>query len=110
MKDLDIDKLLSVMDKPQTGNNIESIMKALEQADNILKQFEVVVNRLDHLGLKPLIVRGLGKQLGVDAESPLKSEYKSKAHEDVIKGLNNLSEADLLKQIGAGANVQGTND
>jgi 3-deoxy-D-manno-octulosonic-acid transferase len=106
MKELDINGILSAMEKPATASNLKTVLDMLQQADVVLKQVESVMQRLDNMGLKPLIVRGLGVKLGIDAESPLKSA-KSPTHEKFIQGINQLSEEELLKQVGAGANVQG---
>jgi len=74
MKDIDIDSVLKAMEKPAVGDNLTKIMDVLGQADTFLKQIEVLMTRMDRMGLKPLVVRGLGKQLGIDAESPLQGE------------------------------------
>lgn len=109
MKELDIDMVLKAMEKPTVGNNAESIMNMIGQADQFLKQVETLMQRMDRMGLKPLIVRGLGVKLGVDAESPLKSEkveYKSETHRKYIDTINNLSEEELMKLMsGSGGNV-----
>jgi hypothetical protein len=109
MRELDIDAVLKAMEKPAVGNNAESIMQMLAQADQFLKQVEILMQRMDRMGLKPLIVRGLGVKLGVDAESPLKSEkpeYKSETHRKYIESINALSEEELKKLIsGSGGNV-----
>lgn len=109
MKEVDIDAVLKAMEKPTVGSNAESIMHMLSQADQFLKQVEVLMQRMDRMGLKPLIVRGLGVKLGVDAESPLKCEkpeYKSETHRKYIESINALSEEELKKLIsGSGGNV-----
>ena len=109
MKELDIDAVLKAMEKPTVGNNAESIMNMLGQADQFLKQVETLMQRMERMGLKPLLVRGLGVKLGVDAESPLKCEkveYKSETHKKYIDTINNLSEDELVKLMsGSGGNV-----
>jgi hypothetical protein len=101
MKELDINALLSAMEKPATGGNIKNVMDMIAKADDFLKQAETFMNRLDRMGLKPLIVRGFGKQMGIDAETPLKTDnnFKSPTHEAYINSINNISEADLKKQL-----------
>jgi hypothetical protein len=100
------------MEKPAVGNNASQIMEMLGQADSFLKQVETLMQRMDRMGLKPLIVRGVGAKLGVDAESPLKSEkpeeFKSSTHKKIIEGLNLLSEDELNKQMEALQNVPET--
>jgi hypothetical protein len=109
MKELDIDAVLKAMEKPTVGSNADSIMHMLAQADQFLKQVEILMQRMDRMGLKPLIVRGLGVKLGVDAESPLKSEkpeFKSETHRKYIESINALSEEELIKLMsGSGGNV-----
>jgi hypothetical protein len=107
MQELNIDQLLGAMEKPTTGANLKTVLEMLQQADTVLKQVESVMLRLDRMGLKPLIVRGLGAKLGIDAESPLKSDSpKSETHKKFIEGINQLSEEELIKQVGSAANVK----
>ena len=101
MKELPIDDILAALEKPSTGKNINEIMQALSKADEVLKQIEVLMTRLDRMGLKPLLVRGLGVKLGIDAESPLKSDFRSPTHAKVMEGLNMLSEDELKTQLEA---------
>jgi hypothetical protein len=77
MKDLNIDAMLSAMEKPTTNDSLKTVLGMLEQADVVLKQLESVMTRLDSMGLKPLLVRGLGAKLGIDAETPLKTGNQS---------------------------------
>lgn len=74
MQDIDIDKLINVMEKPQTATTFDSVMNAMNETEKVLKQFENIINIVDRMGLKPLLVRGVGVKLGIDAESPLRSE------------------------------------
>jgi hypothetical protein len=103
MKELDIDALLGAMDKPSTGKNLTSLMEALGKANELLTQVESLMSKFDKMGLKPLLVRGLGAKLGIDAESPLKCEQtiKSPTHAKIIEGLNLLSEDELKGQMEA---------
>lgn len=105
MKNIDIDAVLGALEKPAVSDNLSTILEMLEKADTVLKQVETVMTRLDNMGLKPLIVRGLGIKLGVDAETPLQS-YKSETHKKFIEGINQVSEDDLKKQLGSAMNVQ----
>ena len=113
MKELDIDALMASMQKPAVGRNAGQIMEMLSQADAVLKQVETVMSRLDSMGLKPLLVRGLGAKLGIDAESPLKSEqgtetYKSPTHKQVIESINQLAPEQLQSQLEMMKNEAGT--
>ena len=105
MKELPIDELLSALDKPTTGDNLTALMEAIGKADQFLQQCEKLMNRFDSMGLKPLLVRGMGVKLGIDAESPLKTEkpvFKSPTHQKYFEGINNLSEQELLKIMEGG--------
>ncbi len=107
MKELDIDALLGAMEKPTTGKNLTSLMEALGKANDLLTQVESLMTKFDKMGLKPLLVRGLGAKLGIDAESPLKSEqpaFKSPTHAKMIEGLNLMSEDELKGQMEALSN------
>jgi len=73
-QELDVDKIMEIMGSEQTGNNAKDIFFMLEKADEVLQKVEVVMTRLDRMGIKPLLVRALGQQLGIDPETPLKSE------------------------------------
>jgi hypothetical protein len=114
MKDLNIEQILGAMEKPQTATTFEKITEALSKVDGVLAQLQNTVDHLDKLGLKPLFVRGCGKYLGVDAETPLKLDnqpkqnFVSKTHELFIAQINKLTEDELQKQIGVGQNVQAT--
>ena len=104
MKELDIDALLGAMEKPTTGKNLNSLMETLGKANELLTQVESLMNKFDKMGLKPLLVRGLGAKLGIDAETPLKTEQstiKSPTHAKVMEGLNLLSEDELKGQMEA---------
>jgi hypothetical protein len=103
MKELDIDALLGAMEKPTTGKNLNSLMEALGKANEMLTQVESLMTKFDKMGLKPLLVRGLGAKLGIDAESPLKSEQaiKSPTHAKFIDALNLMSEDELKGQMEA---------
>jgi hypothetical protein len=79
--ELDVDALISAMNSPQTGDNAKDIFVMLEKADEVLQKVEIVIGRLDRMGIKPLLIRALGKQLGIDPETPLKSD----TNYDVVK-------------------------
>lgn len=105
MKELPIDEILSALDKPTTGDNLTALIEAIGKADQFLQQCEKLMSRLDAMGLKPLLVRGAGAKLGIDAESPLKTEkpaFKSPTHQKYFEGINNLSEQELLKLMEGG--------
>lgn len=113
MKELDIDSLMKAMEKPQTGDNLQRVLDIMKNADTVLGQVEKVMDRMDRMGLKPLIVRGLGVQLGIDAEKPLASDspkFKSQTHQKYIEAVNQMSEAELLKQLGDAANAVENHD
>jgi hypothetical protein len=102
MKELDIDAVLKAMEKPTTGKNLNSMMELMEKANAFLTQAQSLMDKFDKMGLKPLLVRGLGVKLGIDAESPLRCEapaFKSPTHAKIIEGLNLMSEDELKGQM-----------
>lgn len=108
MKELDIDAILGAMEKPTTGKNLNSLMEVMEKANAFLSQAQVLMEKFDKMGLKPLLVRGLGAKLGIDAETPLKSDMpavKSPTHAKIIEGLNLMSEDELKGQMEALTNA-----
>ena len=105
MKDIgDIDKLLEGIQKPATQTGINGLTEMLQEGDKVLKQMEVIVSRIDSMGLKPLIVRGLGIKLGVDPETPLRTDStgivpQSPVHEQLLSSLNKLPPEQLQEFV-----------
>ena len=104
MQDLDIDKLIGVMESDKIGTNTASIMDMLKSANQFMSQIEMLMNKAEKMGIKPLLVRGAGKQLKIDAETPLRSETAvnpvTESHRAIFNHLNTLSENDLQKMFG----------
>lgn len=106
MKEIPIDQILEAMEKPTTASNISALLDGLKQVNTVLGEFQKSVKMLDNMGLLPLLVRVAGVKCGVDAETPLKTGFKSETHAKYMEAVNALSEEELKKQLGAAANVQ----
>lgn len=107
MESLDIDKLMNMMSDPTTEGTIGSVLKALDQVNTVMGKFDTTVKMLDKMGLKPLIVRGLGQKLGVDPETPLQGERTgisgaSEFHNTLFNQLNTMTEEDIQGLLTAG--------
>lgn len=96
---MDIDSIIKAVSSPEVGKNSESLMEMIQELNKILGELRKTVAFLDSTGLKPLIVRAIGSKMGVDAESPLKSEGgfqpKTNTHASIFNHLNLMSETDL---------------
>jgi len=114
MKDLPIDQMLAALDSPQTGSNALNITDMLTSANKMLGQATMIMDKLEKMGLKPLIVRGAGAKLGVDAESPLKTDNAvypaTEAHKGLFSQLNQLTEQQVGDFIDALSKHQSTAD
>ena len=111
MQDLDIDKILKVVESDKIGTNTASIMEMLKSANQFMSQIEQLMNKAEKMGIKPLLVRGAGKQLKIDAETPLRSETAvnpvTESHRAIFNHLNTLSENDLQKMFGGNEDEAG---
>lgn len=115
MKDIDVDKLLGVLDSENTKENAISLTDMLDMANKFLGQTQSIMDKLERMGLKPLLVRGAGKKLGVDAETPLKTdnmfEPATDVHRNLYENLNRMSEAQLAEMFDGGkTNAETTTD
>lgn len=106
MQDIDIDKVLGAMESDQVGNNAMSIMDMLESANKIMTQVTTLMDKFEKMGLKPLLVRGAGAKLKIDAESPLKSDNaivpRTDVHKQLYEQLNGMDEKQLAEVFGNG--------
>jgi hypothetical protein len=102
-KSLDIDSLIKGMSSPEVGKNSESVMSMIKEVNSTLSELTKTIGFLDRTGLKPLLVRGIGAKLGIDAESPLQSETgfkpRSNEHQNVFEHLNIMSVEELKKMF-----------
>lgn len=110
MKDIDVDALLGAMESDKVGSNAMSIMEMLETANKVMGQVTSLMDKFDKMGLKPLLVRGLGAKLEIDAETPLRSDDiivpRTTGHAAVFQQLNGLSEGELRELFSDGAENQ----
>jgi len=99
MKDLDVEAVLGAMESEQFGNNTVSLFDMLGMANKALTQIEKLMMTAERMGLKPLLVRGAGKKLGIDAETPIRTDDsvipKTEMHKQLFDHLNSLSEDQL---------------
>jgi hypothetical protein len=106
MQDLDIDKVLGAMESESVGNNAMSIMDMLESANKIMTQVTTLMDKFEKMGLKPLLVRGAGAKLKIDAETPLKSDNaivpRTDVHKQLYEQLNGMDEKQLAEMFGDG--------
>ena len=102
-KELDVNKVLAAMESEGVGNNALSIMDMLKSANTVMTQIEKLMSTAEKMGLKPLLVRGLGAQLKIDAETPLRNDEavmpKSPMHKQVFENLNNMNEDQLVEMF-----------
>ena len=100
-KDLDVNKVLAAMESESVGSNAMSIMDMLKTANTVMSQIEKLMSTAEKMGLKPLLVRGLGAQLKIDAETPLRSDEsvmpKTPLHQQVFNNLNTMTEEQLME-------------
>lgn len=111
---MDIDSIIKGISNPEVAANSQSLMEMIKEVNSVLGEVQKTVAFLDRTGLKPLLVRGIGMKLGVDAETPLQSDIgfkpKSKAHEAIFEHLNLMSETDLATMFTEGKKSSGDDD
>ena len=102
MPEIDFSKLIEAASNPSTGANLEkattfaeTTKKTLDAAEGWLNLIDRVVKVAERTGTLPGLMRVVGKQYGVDVDSPLKTsnavEPTSEVHRIVYSGLNQLS-------------------
>ena len=102
MKDLDIDSIMKGLSDDGIGKNADSMFGMLKECNQILKELQKTVDFFDKAGLKPLIIRGLGKKLDIDPETPIGDNTKlimprTDMHKQLYEQLNNMDEAQLAE-------------
>ena len=102
-KELDVNKVLAAMESESVGNNALSLMDMLKSANTVMSQIEKLMNTAEKMGLKPLLVRGLGSHLKIDAETPLRSDEsvmpKTPIHKQVFENLNAMTENQIMEMF-----------
>lgn len=92
------------MESETVGNNAMSIMDMLETANKVMTQVTSLMDKFDKMGLKPLLVRGAGAKLGIDAESPLRTDNvlvpATPGHEALFAQMNTMTEEQLREMFG----------
>lgn len=100
MGETDLNTLLKLAESDKVGKNAQSVMEAVVEINKALGEFQKTVSMLKNMGVFPLLVRGIGKKLGVDAETPLKTDTgivpASQQHEQLLRAINVLDEQGLL--------------
>lgn len=101
-------KLAEIATKPKeaAATNADSftdmlseVTKGMDYVLQLANKADTICDVLDKRGLMPLLVRGAGAKLGVDAETPLKSSNAiiptSPTHKAVMDNINHLSPEEL---------------
>lgn len=106
-KDIDIDALMKGLANDNIGKNADSAFDMLKEVNQILKELQKTVDFFDKAGLKPLIIRGLGKKLEIDPETPIGDQTKlimprTDAHKQLYEQLNNMDEKELIEMFKEG--------
>ena len=104
MQELDLDKILGAMENENVSNNAMSITDMLDMANKVMGQVTSLMDKFEKMGLKPLLVRGAGAKLNIDAETPLKTDNtvipRTDVHKQLYEQLNNMDEAQLAAMFG----------
>lgn len=107
MENLDIDKVIEGLSNPAIGANSIDLMSMLDEFNKVLGKVQKTMNMMETMGLKPLIVRAAADKLGVDGETPLRSEVaagvapQSEYHKQVFQQFNQMSEQQLAEFMSA---------
>ena len=106
-KEIDIDALMKGLSNDGIGKNADSAFDMLKEANKILKELQKTVDFFDKAGLKPLIIRGLGKKLDIDPETPVGDHTKlimprTDAHKQLFEQLNAMDEKQLIEMFKEG--------
>lgn len=101
MTDIELDKLVSQMSDAKIGKNAESLTEMIKQADTFVAGVQKITDRLNSMGILPAIVRGIGKKMNIDVETPLKTGNsiipQSEAHEALINAINGMGTEELAE-------------
>jgi len=101
MPELDLEKLMTLAGDKKVAENAGSLMGMLQEANKTLQEVQKSVNLLKNMGVFPVLVRGIGKKLEIDVETPLASDSyvqpKSDAHRVLINGINSMTDEQLTQ-------------
>ncbi len=102
MADLDFEKLVSAMNSPAVAKNAGDLMGLMKEINAGLAEFQKTTNMLKSMGILPLLVRAAAKKMGVDADTPLKSDEagiipRTDAHKLLISLVNSMDENALIE-------------
>lgn len=99
MAEIELEKLMKGITDPKVGANANSITGMLTEFNSGLEKAQTTIHLLKETGLFPLIVRGIGKKMGIDAETPLKSDLsvapKSDVHRTLMNAINMMNDEQL---------------
>lgn len=98
--EIPIEKLLDLANSKDIGSNANSLFGMLKEANKTIKELQSTTNMLKQMGLLPLLVRGFGKKLDVDVDTPISDnsiEPASDMHKTIITGVNKLTETELTE-------------
>jgi len=103
-KEIDIDGLMKGLSDDGIGKNADPMFDMLKEFNKILKEMQKTVDFFDKAGLKPLIIRGLGKKLDIDPETPVGDHTKlvqprTDVHKQLYEQLNNMDEKQLTEMF-----------
>ena len=80
-----------------------TVLDTLKEVNKVLGEGSRTVDLLKKTGLLPLIIRGIGKKLDVDPETPLQSENtimpQSENHKLLFNQLNRLNQDQLSEFV-----------
>ena len=101
MDDIDLMKgLLGDLSKTKIDS---TVLDTLKEVNKVLGEGSKTIDLLKKTGLLPLIIRGIGKKLDVDAETPLQSENtimpQSEAHKLILNQINGLDPKQLAEFV-----------
>lgn len=100
MDEIDLKGLLGDLNKTKIDS---SVLDTLKEVNKVLGEGSKTIELIKKTGLLPLIIRGIGKKLDVDPETPLKSENtiipQSEAHKLVLNQINALNPQQLTDFI-----------
>ena len=100
MDEIDLKGLLGDLGKTKIDS---SVLDTLKEANKVLGEGSKTIDLLKKTGLLPLIIRGIGKKLDVDPETPLKSENtvtpRSEEHKILFNEFNKLDTNQLSELV-----------